>query len=335
MIKKINKKDFLKLLAKHPLEDVLTIKCIENTLKLKRKYVVKMPKKGSEVIHLLSGGIDSISSWILLMEEYGLKVHPVCIDNGQKRHSEERKSIDYYSNLLKRLYPDLYVAPFHLTFPTSSPEISKSLRGNLKKTIHPQVLLDNFDSKTNTVTLTRKYLFPAFYPFPAALAALFFELKKNIKIRTIFCSVLPTDGLYNSSQTLTALRAAMLSLCAFTNDYSWQIISLCFEKELGLLLNKPDLINWTNKHNIPIEYAYTCLKGERNHCGECIACTVRKESFIKAKVKDKTVYLKNSKKNLKEMIRHSIKSLKFVYNPLWNWIKSRKIMMKIVIKDYY
>ena len=297
-----------------------------------------MPPKGSDVIHLVSGGIDSIVSWAILMEEYGLKVHPVCINTGQKRHAQELKSIKYFSNLFKKRYPKLYIDPFNLTFPMSAPEISASLRGNLSKTIDPQVLKDNFDPTTNTVTLTRKYLFPAFFPYPAALAALFFELQRNIKIRTIFCSILPTDGVYNSSQTLTSIMTASFSLCAFTNDYTWQVMSVCFEKKLGLFLNKSDLIKWADKRNISIDRAYSCLKGTEFHCGECIVCLFRKESFIKAGVKDKTVYMncnKVEKIQIIKIIKFLIKPLEVLYKPVLVKIRTMKILRKITIKDYY
>jgi 7-cyano-7-deazaguanine synthase in queuosine biosynthesis len=337
-MKKINQAQFLKYLKEHPQEDIESILHTEKFFLKKRNYVSKMPTPGSDVIHLVSGGIDSITTWAMLMEEYRLRVHPVCINTGQKRHSQELRSVDYFSKIFKKRYPDLYVEPFHLTFPTSSPEISSQLRGNLKKTIHPQILKENFDPLTNTITVTRKYLFPAFFPYPAALAALFFELQRNLKIRTIFCSILPTDGIYNASQTLTAIRAATFSLCAFTNDYNWQVVSLCFEKEFGLLLNKSDLIYWANQHQIPIEHAYTCFKGGEIHCGKCIACGYRKESFVKAGVLDKTVYSdqKKSRKTKKlEIIKQFAKPIRPLYKPILSRIRSIKLRRKIVIKDYY
>jgi len=338
MIKHTTEKDFLKVLKEHPLENVGTIKHIERSFSLSRGYVNKMPDRGSDVIHLVSGGIDSISSWAILLEEFKLRVHPVCINTGQRRHIQELRAVSYFSDFLKKRYPKLYVEPFHLTFPSSAPEISEALRGNLAKTIHPQVLKDNYNPQSNTVELSRKFLFPAFFPYPAALAALFFELQRNIKIRTIFCSILPTDGLYNASQTLTSLRAAALSLCTFTNDYSWQVVSVCFEKEFGLLLHKSDLIRWAYDHKIPIENTYTCLRGNKFHCGECLVCGFRKESFVKAQVQDKTVYFhpqKDSTDSAVSIIKRIVKPFKPLYKPILSQIRSLKINRKIFIKDYY
>lgn len=326
-MKVIKKKQFLRLIKSHPLEDVTSLLLIEKILLKKRGFVAKMPPPGTDVIHLVSGGIDSITTWALLMDKYRLRVHPICLKTGQKRHRQELKSIAFFSEFFKKRYASKFVEPFHMTFPTSAPEIRKELHGNLAKTIHPQVLKNNFDPKTNTVPLTRNYLFPAFFPYPAALAALFFDLRKNTKIRTIFCSILPTDGLYNSSQTLTSIRAASMSLCAFTNDYRWQIISLCFEKELGLLWDKSELIRWSRLKKIPIDMTYTCLKGDALHCGECITCSFRKLSFAKAGFRDKTKYRKKEKVktggklNLARRMGLKLRSL------------SRR--KKVFIKDYF
>lgn len=336
-MKKINQKQFIKILKENPLENVDSISHIEKLFLAKRKYISKIPPPKSNVIHLVSGGIDSISTWAMLLDKYKLRVHPVCIRTGQKRHIQELKSIAYFSRIFKNRYPKLYVEPFHLKFSTSTPEISKALRGNLTKTIHPQVLKNNFDPATNTVVLTRQYLFPAFFPYPGALAALFFELQRNIKIRTIFCSILPTDGLYNASQTLTAIRAATLSLCAFTNDYNWQVISPCFDNNLGLLLNKADLIRWSSAHNIPIEHAYTCFKGYKTHCGECLVCGARKNSFLLAGVTDKTNYLNEymtMRTKLVRYVKQKIRPLKPIYQPFIKQYRMSKFKRKIFIKDY-
>lgn len=320
--------DFWKILGERKNEDVETIRSIEELLIKKRGRVFKMPKPGSHVIHLLSGGIDSVSCWAILMQKYRLVVHPVCVITGQKRHHEEEKAIKYFSELFSKKYKKYFVKPFDITFPSSTPEISKVMRGDLNKLVHPEILKKNFDIKSDSVLLTRNYLFPAFFPYPAALAALLFDWTTNQRIRTIFCSVLPTDGVMNASQTLTALRAATLSLCAFTGDYSWQVVSTCFEKETNFMLEKSDLIRWSVEKKIPIEKTYTCLKGKKFHCGECATCYFRKEQFKKAGVEDTTVY-----KGEKET---AYKKMKAKIVGKWNKITSfRGKKIKVMIKDYH
>lgn len=328
-------KDFLQLLKQKPLEDIETIRHIEKLLLRKRGFIFRMPSPKTQVIHLVSGGIDSIVTWAMLMHEHRLVVHPICINTGQKRHAWELKAVTYFSQLFQKLYPEYYIQPFNITFPSSAPEISTLLRGNLQKTIHPQVLRDNYDKEKNTIELTRQYLFPAFFPFPAALAALFFELRRNLKIRTIFCSILPTDGSYNSSQTLTAIRSTTLALCSYTNDYSWQVASRCFEKETGFVLDKSDLIRWAHEHNIPIEKTYTCLKGKAYHCGDCMACGFRKKQFQEAEVLDKTIYIneKNRQVNLAvSRLKHILKPIIAIPKRL---LKKLARSPKIFIKDFY
>jgi 7-cyano-7-deazaguanine synthase in queuosine biosynthesis len=339
--KKTCKKKILNFIKNNPLENIDVVESIEKLLIEKRKYIVKMPKKRSEVALLLSGGIDSIVSWAILLKDYQLKVHPIFIKTGQKRNTYELMSVNFFSDFFKRKYPDLYVEPFKITFPTSTPEISKMMRKNLSKNIHPEVLKKNFDPVTNTIIINRKYLFPAFFPYPATLAVLFFELHKNIKIRTIFCSILPTDGLYNSSQTFTSIMSTTLSLCSYTNDFTWQLISICFDKNLGFFLNKEDLILWAYQNSIPIENTYSCFKGKKFNCGECIACNVRKEAFKKAGVYDKTIYLidRNKEKlnlNILFKIKYLLKPIKILYKIIYKFLIARYYhKIKIIIKDYY
>lgn len=329
---------FTNYLKSHQNENISVISDIDLILKKNRGSVATMPPPGTDVILLVSGGIDSITTWAMLLHVYQLRVHPLCINTGQKRHDRELSSVTFFSTLFQQQYPSLFVKPFHLSFPSSSPEISQVLRGNLSKTIHPDVLRKYFDKKTNTVTITRKYLFPAFFPYPAALAALLFELTRNVKIRTIFCSILPTDGIYNASQTLTALRSATLSLCTFSNDYSWQVISACFEKEIPLFFEKADLIRWATDHSIPIEKSYTCLTGNQQHCGDCIVCRFRKESFKAAGVVDKTTYLEqtlSTKQRIVIQIKQIVRPIKPLYSPILQKIRSLHLIKKIRIKDYY
>jgi len=59
------------------LENLEAIQTIENFFIKKRGYIFKMPSPKKPVILLLSGGLDSIISWALLMEIYQLVVHPL------------------------------------------------------------------------------------------------------------------------------------------------------------------------------------------------------------------------------------------------------------------
>jgi hypothetical protein len=198
---------------------------------------------------------------------------------------------------------------------------------DLEKTVHPDVIKKYFNANNNTVILKRKFLYPAFVAFPAARVALFFEMQRNKKIRAISTGILPSDGYYNESQTLTALRGAMFALCTFTNDYNWQIFSLCFEKEIHSLYTKADLVKWAYANNLPLENTYSCLMNFDKNCGICVNCQVRKKAFKKAGVKDITEYESESISVHKFMIQKLAKTHNLVKYKLLH-------KKKIIIKDY-
>jgi tRNA(Ile)-lysidine synthase TilS/MesJ len=75
-------------------EDVTTIRSLESLLLKKRGYIFRMPKPGKSVILLLSGGLDSITCWGMLMEEFKLNVYPISFDRGERRRHQEVDSIN-------------------------------------------------------------------------------------------------------------------------------------------------------------------------------------------------------------------------------------------------
>lgn len=328
---RISKKKFSKLLKERPFENISIINLIEGFLRKKRGYVIRIPKKDTNIIHLVSGGIDSVVTWAMLMEEYGLRVHPISLKTGQKRHKHEIESLKFYSAYFKERYPKLFVGPFDITYLSSPPEIASRMRYDIENNVHPQILKENYDAETNTIRITRKYLFPAFVPFPAARCALFFDMQRNLEIRTLSMSVLPTDGLYNESQTLTSLRGAMLGLCTFTNDYRWQIFSPCFERELGSILTKADLIKWAKAHRLPLKYTYSCFRATPRNCGACLACGVRRGAFKEAGIKDPTIYEEDNP-SFSGLIQKKFAPLKEKIHRMTGGRLGRK--PRIIIKDY-
>lgn len=346
VFKKTSKKHFEQLLRKRKLEDFKTIQNIESILKQKRGYVFKMPPPNSPVILLVSGGMDSTIVWNILMEEYKLKVYPVHLFTGQPRNQYETEALKHYARFFKKRHPEYYQDPHFITYNTTPPEIRRATRGNLIKHLHPQVVTDNFDVKKNEVLIKKKYTFPAFMPFPACQVAQFYEINKNEKIRTIILSTVSSDAEYNESQSLTATRATMLALCAYTNEYDWQVINYPYEKELGHNLNKKDLISWAHKHNLPLDKTYSCHRGQKNNCGECLVCNDRIKGFKQAKVSDATfyhfpsqqkTYIKTFKVFLKNssaypLIKHLKKQVRKNYS---NKKLNRYIKPKVKIKDYF
>jgi 7-cyano-7-deazaguanine synthase len=55
-------------------------------------------------------------------------------------------------------------------------------------------------------------------------------------------------------------------------------------------MHKDRVVALGNELEVPWADTWTCFRGGEVHCGECAACTERRGAFIKADVKDPTVY---------------------------------------------
>ncbi|PJE67798.1 hypothetical protein COU95_00420 [Candidatus Shapirobacteria bacterium CG10_big_fil_rev_8_21_14_0_10_40_9] len=284
-LNKISEKEFLSRLKKRRLEDLETIRVIEDFLLKKRGYVFRMPPPGSPVILLVSGGMDSITSWGISMEEFGLKVYPLSFDKGEKRRKKEEASLNFFSEFYSKRYPDLFVRPFKLSVDLR--KISIPIE-KATKILHPQIILDNLDSRGN-ISLNLSLGSFTLLPFYAMLFSRYLLSTQNIKIKTIFCSVTKGDDV--PSQTLTALRITMMAMCVASREYDWQFSSAVFEKETRLFFSKADLVSWAEEEGIPLEKTWSCYRDFRYQCGDCIACYMRIKAFRKAGVADRTLYL--------------------------------------------
>ena len=292
--KKIGKKEFSELLKKRDLENPEIIKSVEEFLIKKRGYVVKMPPPKSPVILLVSGGIDSITTWWLLLQKYKLNVYPLFLARGGARAAKERESVKFFSLLFRKRYKNIYHEPQEYSVSIPPPELS-SLIKNSKTYFHPERVFEQFDTKTNNSTLMSGDVVGAYlYLYYGLLYAKQLYQSKNLKIKTTFAAVTPADGEYTTSQTLTALRTTMLSFCVITNDYQRQCMSLIFDSALGHWIGKSELIKLAKKGHIPLEKTWTCGNAGKLQCGECALCKLRIEAFKEAGIKDKTKYKSKS-----------------------------------------
>ncbi len=276
------------VIQKRKFEESSVTSSLENVFKKKRGYVFRMPKPDSEVLLLVSGGLDSILIWGFLMERYHLKVHPLFLNKGEQRASREENSLDYFSRFYSSRYPSHFIQPVKETIYLPQKEILQML-----KTPYDNLL--RYERQTirgyNPYTTTNIFLgSPGLVPLYAMLHSRFLELRENKKIRTIFSSIMLHDGDMCPSQTLTSIRTVNLAMCAFTGDYAWQFTSPSVEPYLGYFYGKSDLIKWGSKLNIPMERTWSCYRGLRFHCGRCLACDARKHEFKKARIPDRTHY---------------------------------------------
>lgn len=270
------------------LEDNLLRKNIENILIQKRGYAFKMPKPGSKVISLMSGGLDTTVVTALLLDKYKLEVYPIHYRRPYPAADAKSvmRSVGYFSRYFKKRYPRQFHEPkiIDLEFPSQ------------------ELFLINTKFGWNFVDekLQQRQGVP-FQPSVFVYDAInyIYTLKENEKnkIRTIFLGSLSSNVDIFAYESLASHRALNLEICTMLNDFSWQCTSYPIEITLGNYLGKSELINEAQYLNLPLEYTRTCQLDLYYHCGQCILCNVRKDGFREAGMVDKTIY-ENERKDL-------------------------------------
>lgn len=286
---KISKREFINRLKKRKYENIDAIKLIENYLVKKRNYIFKMPKRGSSVILLVSGGLDSTVVWGILLKFYQLKVYPLFLHRGYKRWKKEKRAIDFFSKYYQRKFPHLFVSPQEYSTDLPPREIEENMR-NARKYLHPVKILESLDLTSRIASFYSLGILPYLFPHFGVAYGKYLEDHKNILIRTIFSSVCVGDGSVVPSQTFTALRSTMLDMCLATADFSWEFTSFAMEKEIGHYLEKVDLIKIGEGLGLPLEKTWSCYLDKKYQCGECLTCLSRRKNFSKAGMTDKTKY---------------------------------------------
>ncbi len=290
-IENMGKKQIEKIIKKRKLENLSIIRQIEQIFILKRKYTIRIPKKNTPVILILSGGLDSVITWVYLMSVYELKVYPLFLRRGQRRVKLEENSVDYFYKYFRKLFPELcmpvkkmdaFIPPLAIRFPITIASNEKvGNRGRWRG-------IPMYSAMLTSVAVQYAY---------------FLEITSKVRARTIFAGFMALDGIAMKDETLTAIRINNLSICELSDDYSWQVIALPIEKEIGFFYNKDKFIAWAASQNIPLEKTRSCIMWEKNHCGRCISCLSRKEAFKISGVKDKTAYQKGLVETLRS-IKH-------------------------------
>ena len=257
-------------------EDISLLESFDKILKLKRGYIVKMPKKSDSVVACFSGGIDSVTNIAMLMEEYGLHVYPFFINRGQSNYEYEKASVDYFNSFFKEKYPDLYHDYLEIKVMTPGDEYKDFLRDAKKK--------------VDDIPLRHNVSYPARNPviFLTGMEYAYSLMSQDILIKTIFASYVSSDTSYHCGQTNTRLMNILM--CQIMNDWNWQFISLPTEREFGNFFDKDVYIKWGYNNNIPLHKARTCVKKFDIECGDCPTCWDRRRSFSEAGVVDKTEY---------------------------------------------
>ncbi len=302
-MKKVSKEKILNFIKKRESEDFSNIKLFEKILIKKRGFVFKMPNKGSNVILMASGGLDSMVVWGILMKEFGLNVYPITFNRGDKRRKQELNALKFFDKFYKKKFPKNYRK--FLNFNLNQEELSIKIEKGASQLDEENILELLFKKSTYPAHLGTFTILPLL----SRSYAMNLNLIKNLKINTIFSAVTVEDGEYTAHQTLTCFRSIMLDMCVAINDYSWQFVSACLEPESGFFLKRSDLIAWAHKNKIPIEKTWTCYHSYKYQCGdECLACISRKKGFVEAGVLDKTQYRKKKKSTIKNTMVLFLKS---------------------------
>lgn len=258
-------------------EDIDLLESVENILKEKRGYIVKLPEKNEPVITCLSGGLDSVANIVILLEELKVKVYPFFINRGQTNYIWEKEAVDYYDKFFSRKYPKLY---------HPSLEIKLDIPGKAYKNdlIATKCLEDD-------LLLRKRASYPSRNPmiFLTGMEYGYSLQHKGIKPKTIFAATHTEDNAFHSC--LTSLRCQNLVMCQITGDWSWQFTSIPLEKEFKNYYSKARMLKFAQECGVPLEYTRSCTHGSKLQCGICtMACMDRRISFQKAGIEDKTEY---------------------------------------------
>lgn len=257
-------------------EDIELLSSLNDIIKNKRGFIVKMPKRGDSVVACLSGGIDSVANIAMLMKEYRLKVYPFFISRGQSNYVFEKRSVDYFNSFFKDKFPELYNDYLEITVMTPGEEYKDLLR-DAKKMVDPLPLRHNisYPSRNPIIFLT-------------GMEYAYSLMSKGIQTKNIFASYVSSDTSYHCGQTNTRLMNILM--CQIMNDWDWQFISLPTELEFGNFFDKDVYVKWGYDNGIPLYKSRTCVKKFDMECGDCPTCWDRRRAYKEAGIIDETEY---------------------------------------------
>lgn len=277
---KISKTEFFREIEKRKFEDVEMIK---NSEKFIKKYgpIISSFKKNEAVIISLSGGIDSVVMWAILMDQFQLNVYPMVMK--QKLFDHQVMTVRYFSRLFKKKYPSFFHQPLIVNESSLGSLLPASISS---KYYSAEALLDNFSSVTSEVVSPTSG-----HPFIVAYYSYFYSnylLSKQVVANKIIFGITASDSLTVSAQSLTNLRLISQQL-TFLKKSVVECFSFYFEPGLGHFYHKSDIINFGYKLRLPVELTNSCLKSLW-HCGECSSCKHRRYGFKQVGIEDKTWY---------------------------------------------
>jgi len=264
-------------ISKRKQEDLTVLDKVDDILKGRRSFLAKIPEEGSPVIACVSGGMDSIANWAILLEEFKLEVYPFFINRGQTNYKWEKEAIEYFDKFFQKKYPKLHHNTLEVKIKTPPTEYKTKLR--------------NTKNMKDNSYYRKTVAYPARNPIISLIGMEYGYSLQNEGVfpKTVFVTFLADDPPKHS--TLTSIRITNLLICHIMDDYNWQLISIPLEREIGNYYAKIPYVKWCQEHDIPLEKTRSCYKDQEYHCGVCEpACINRKKAFKEAGIKDKTIY---------------------------------------------
>jgi len=279
----ISERKITKELSGRQYEDIVLIEDLEKNILKRRDYVVSPIKKNENVILLLSGGLDSVVTWNLLLKHFQANVYPLYVS--RIFNPGEELSIRYYQSIFKRLPGFHNFYRYNLS--------NKLFRFNSQlDLVPPELILKSYASKMQEVLNP----FSGWSQLVVLLAG-YYRMRlwwnHNIKINKIISAVTAEDGIEVQTQTQTFARQIMLTLMLMFSDSELEYYSLGLEKNLQFFIKKEGFVKLGAKLGLNLSFTHSCHNNKFVNCGQCPACKYRKNLFAKNHISDKTFYLHN------------------------------------------
>jgi len=279
--------------GKKSFEETSVTRLIDSHFLKKRKNTFLIPKPSQPVVLLLSGGIDSMCLWNLLLVKYGLEVFPLYFTREKEKSVILEQTIQEYSQILKKRHPFLFHKPHKIIFNTNITSFDEKKGAQAQPVdllnVVQNLVYDSFSKiyHLNQIGNPTRMGYMAFGAFEFCTKL---EKEKGIKIRTIISGIVPEDGRVTQEGTLSTLRSVNLMMCQTTGDYSWQFTAP-IEKKNNFYYTKRQLLQLAIDADLPIGKTWTCnVFDQKYHCGKCIGCMMRQQILRELHIKDYAVY---------------------------------------------
>lgn len=274
-------------------EDTKVLTSLNSIFSESRGYSFRMPKAGTAVLLIVSGGLDSTMLWFHLLHKYKLQVYPIFFRSAFMSKFDipgERQSVQYFSTLFGKMFPN---QSFPIQFKSLELNFSLTNKANIS------ILKENWRIALSNARQNKSgYLSTYLLDYPTRFARYILSAyehglslqAKGVQVSDIFIGVVPEDANIGREPTLTVLRSLNLFLCLVLGDWKWQV-NAPIDKKGGFYFSKSNSIKVGVRHNLPLEKTWSCVRQFPVHCGFCNACRYRNTSFVAAGMQDKTAYL--------------------------------------------